>query len=117
MLKNSLFRFIGSVCALLAVGCTSAEISTPLESAEGDVLTSYGEMMAFLGRLEAETGAFEIDTIGTSGEGRSLVALHFSGDQDAGPSEKLKVLIYAQQHGNEPSGKEAAIALARDIAT
>ena len=27
------------------------------------------------------------------------------------------MLIYAQQHGNEPSGKEAAIALARDIAT
>ncbi len=25
--------------------------------------------------------------------------------------------MYAQQHGNEPSGKEAAIALARDIAT
>ena len=30
---------------------------------------------------------------------------------------KLKLLMYAQQHGNEPSGKEAAIAFARDIAT
>jgi hypothetical protein len=117
MLKNSLTRFVGTVCAVLAFGCSSAEISTPLESAEGDVLTSYDDMMAFLGRLEAETGAFTIDTIGTSGEGRSLVALHFSHQQESGPSERLKVLIYAQQHGDEPSGKEAAIALTRDIAT
>lgn len=102
---------------LLLVGCSKADFSTPLELAEGDVLTSYDEMMAFFGRLEAETGAFTIDTIGASGEGRSLVALHFPAHLGTGPTEKLKVLIYAQQHGNEPSGKEAAIALARDIAT
>ena len=118
MPKNPLFRLVGPLVVLLLIaGCSSAEFSTPLEMAEGDVLTSYDDMMAFLGRLEAETGAFTIDTIGTSLEGRSLVALHFSDEEGIGPSEKLKVLIYAQQHGNEPSGKEAAIALTRDIAT
>jgi predicted aconitase with swiveling domain len=104
---------------LVIASCTHGEIPTPLELVEGDVVTSYEDMMSFLGHLQAETGSFALDTIGTSVEGRSLVLLRF-GDPNGGESgsgEKLKVLMYAQQHGNEPSGKEAAIALARDIAT
>ncbi len=103
------------VTALLAAGCGGG-FATPLEEAEGDVLTSHADMMAYLEGLEAGTGAFTLDTIGTSVEGRSLVLLHFAG---ASPREEepLEILVYAQQHGDEPSGKEAAIALARDIAT
>jgi hypothetical protein len=76
-------------------------------------------MMDFLDGLRAETRAFTVDTIGASLDGLSLVVLRFGGEEgeDAGPGERLKVLIFAQQHGNEPSGKEAAITLARDIAT
>ncbi|MBT8396983.1 MAG: succinylglutamate desuccinylase/aspartoacylase family protein, partial [Gemmatimonadetes bacterium] len=101
------------------IGCSQTAVPTPLELAEGDVLTSYEDMMVFLDRLRLETGGFTIDTIGESLEGRALVALRFgaTGQAEATSSDKLKVLIYAQQHGNEPSGKEAAIALARDIAT
>ena len=100
-------------------GCTSREIPTPLELVEGDVLTSYEDMLSFLGDLQAETGSFTMDTIGMSVEGRSLILLRFNdpGTGGSASGEKLKVLIYAQQHGNEPSGKEAAIALARDIST
>lgn len=108
-----------SAMALPALGGCSGDKSfpTPLESAEGDVLTSHDDMMAFLTRLQNETGAFAMDTIGTSLEGRSLVLLDFSsrGGPVSGPP-RLTMLMFAQQHGNEPSGKEAAIALARDIA-
>ncbi len=110
-----------SVLTVIGVmtGCTSREIPTPLELAEGDVLTSYEDMLSFLGHLQAETESFTMDTIGLSVEGRSLILLRFNdpGAGGSGSGEKLKVLMYAQQHGNEPSGKEAAIALARDIAT
>ncbi|MFH1764724.1 MAG: M14 family zinc carboxypeptidase [Gemmatimonadota bacterium] len=112
-----------SLFALMAIpvmaNCTPGEFPTPLELAEGDAVTSYEEMMSFLGHLQAETGSFTLDTIGTSVEGRKLVMLRFADQTGAGsgPGEKLKVLMFAQQHGNEPSGKEAAIALARDIAT
>lgn len=102
--------------ALFASGCAERTVPTPLEETEGDTLTSYGDMMTFLTELQTETGAFTLDTIGTSNEGRSLVALHFDARSSAG-EEPLEILMYAQQHGNEPSGKEAAIALARDIAT
>ncbi|TFH65177.1 MAG: hypothetical protein E4G90_06665, partial [Gemmatimonadales bacterium] len=112
-----------SLIALMAISvmanCTPGDFPTPLELAEGDVVTSYEDMMTFLGHLQAETGSFTLDTIGASVEGRSLVLLHFADRTGAvsGSGEKLKVLMFAQQHGNEPSGKEAAIALARDIAT
>ncbi len=96
-----------------------AGLSTPLEEAQADVLTSYDDMMSFLQELRARTGAFTLDTIGTSTQGRSLVLLRFTGQDQAPASadERLRVFIFAQQHGNEPSGKEAAMALARDIAT
>jgi len=115
--KMPLLAFLTAMLA--TAGCTPADIPTPLESVEGNIVTSYEDMMSFLGHLQTETRAFTLDTIGQSVEGRSLVLLHFTDLSGAGsaPGQKLKVLMYAQQHGNEPSGKEAAIALARDIAT
>jgi len=76
-------------------------------------------MLAFLEHLFEGTDAFTLERIGTSVAGRGIVLLHFRGPEiEAAPAEdRLKVLIFAQQHGNEPSGKEAAIALARDVAT
>lgn len=104
---------------LILAGCSSEPITTPLEDAQADVLTSYDDMMTFFGELKEQTRAFTIDTVGTSVEGRSLVLLHFtdSGDGSIPASDKIKVFIFAQQHGNEHSGMEAAIALSRDIAT
>ncbi|MGD8363249.1 MAG: M14 family zinc carboxypeptidase [Gemmatimonadota bacterium] len=113
------FSKLAVPAGLILAGCSPQSFSTPLENAEGDHLTSHPEMLAFLEHLQEDTDAFTLDPIGTSVEGRGLVLLHFRGRADgAVPSaEKLKVLIFAQQHGNEPSGKEAAITLARDIAT
>lgn len=104
---------------LILAGCSSEPITTPLEDAQADVLTSYDDMMTFFGELKEQTQAFTIDTVGTSVEGRSLVLLHFtdSGDGSLPASDKLKIFIFAQQHGNEHSGMEAAISLTRDIAT
>ncbi len=102
---------------LLAGGCADAAYTTPLEEAGADSLTSHEAMMAFLEELQAGTGAFTMEEVGRSGQGRPIVLLHFQDPSGAPAAEKLKVFIFAQQHGNEPSGKEAAITLARDIAT
>jgi len=105
--------------AFFLASCAPGTFPTPLEEAEGDSLTSHQEMMAFFGELQEGAGGFTMESIGTSVEGRDLVLLRFSGSDGQAPvaDEKLKVLIFTQQHGNEPSGTEAAIALARDIAT
>jgi hypothetical protein len=100
---------------LFSSGCGTSTIPTPLEEAQADVLTSHEEMLAFFGHLQEETQAFSMETVGTSVQGRDLVLLHFSAG--AGESDRLKVLIFAQQHGNEHSGMQASITLARDIAT
>ncbi|MFN2396083.1 MAG: M14 family zinc carboxypeptidase, partial [Bacteroidales bacterium] len=47
--------------------------------------------------------------------GTQLVAVH-AADPYEYPDDKLHVLIFAQQHGNEQSGKEAALLLIRDLA-
>ncbi|MBW6480370.1 MAG: hypothetical protein K0B37_13165 [Bacteroidales bacterium] len=53
--------------------------------------------------------------IGYSEGGTPLVAVHASNPSEY-PDTKLHVLIFAQQHGNEQSGKEAALLLIRDMA-
>lgn len=108
-LVSGLILFMGA--------CTPAPIPTPLELVEGDILTSHQEMMAFLDHLQEETGAFTMETIGTSVEGRDIVVLGFEGEGNSAQGDRLKVLLFAQQHGNEPSGMEGMLTLARDIAT
>ena len=105
--------------ALVIAACSPDTYPTPLEEAVGDSLTSHEDMMSYLGNLRRGTRAFTMDTIGTSVEGRSLVLLRFTGRRGGSETDegKLKLFMYAQQHGDEPSGKEAAIAFARDIAT
>ena len=112
-----MIRIAALLTVLLLAACQSDSFPTPLESTSEEVPTSHADMMTFLGRLEAGTRTFTLDTIGTSVEGRPLVALRFPATGTPEGGDPLRVLIFAQQHGNEPSGKEAAIILARDIAT
>lgn len=93
------------------------KIQTPLELNEYSRLTSHAEMMEYLQELEAESDILTISIIGQSVQGRDIPALYFSLDKEFGSrrDEKLVVLIYCQQHGNEPSSKEAALVVARDL--
>jgi hypothetical protein len=53
--------------------------------------------------------------IGKSVEGRNLYSLKFSNSEFGKDPSKIRVLIFAQQHGNEQSGKEGALILARNL--
>jgi hypothetical protein len=52
---------------------------------------------------------------GKSAEDRNLYAMKFSNSEFGKDKSKIKVLIFAQQHGNEQSGKEGALLLAREL--
>ena len=88
---------------------------TPLEKAGFSKLTSHSEMMTYLKSLENESGGFNSSIIGTSLQGRDIPALFFTADTEFAQNKDNKpvVLIFCQQHGDEPSGKEAALMLAR----
>ncbi|MBN2345670.1 MAG: hypothetical protein JXO51_04705 [Candidatus Aminicenantes bacterium] len=86
----------------------------PGQSAE---LTSHDAMMALLEGLAASSPLVSLQRIGTSVEGRGIPALFLSrGAFASGREKKPLVLVFCQQHGDEPSGKEAALLLAADLA-
>jgi hypothetical protein len=77
------------------------------------------EELAFLAAVGAASPRVTYRTIGQSTEGRALhlvrVGFPRAPSNDA-IAEGASVLIIATQHGNEPAGREMALALLRDLA-
>lgn len=81
----------------------------------------YDETIAYVKRLAAASPLIRYTTFGTSGEGRALplVIAAEGGDHTlakARAAGKLVVLIQACIHAGEADGKDAGLALLRDIA-
>ncbi|MCU0223864.1 MAG: hypothetical protein MUF27_07300 [Acidobacteria bacterium] len=72
---------------------------------------SYAEMEAFLKRVDGTAG-IEVTAEGRTAEGRTIYLVHAS----RGKNPSFRVLFYAQQHGDEVAGKDAALYLLREIA-
>lgn len=79
-------------------------------------LTSHDEALAYLRQLAARNALVKLEAAGTSQQGRDipLVLLFHDGQYQPG---KPTVLVVAQQHGNEPAGGEAALALAQQLSS
>lgn len=84
---------------------------TPLEESNYTKLTSYDELVSFLENAMRQNSKLSMDYIAKSVEGRKIPAIKISSGEFGKDKEKIKVLIFAQQHGNEPSGKEGALLL------
>jgi hypothetical protein len=79
-------------------------------------LTGYDEMMTALKRLDASSPGVSLAVIGRSVQGRDIPALFFANGKFAAARDKKPlVLVFCQQHGDEASGKEAALLLAADL--
>ncbi|MCB0744468.1 MAG: hypothetical protein KDC67_11230, partial [Ignavibacteriae bacterium] len=78
-------------------------------------LTSYDELSEFVDQLEKSSKIAAVETIGKSIEGRNIYVLKFSSTEFGQDDSKIKVLVFAQQHGNEQSGKEGALLLAEEL--
>jgi len=105
------------VIILIALRLTvySQEIKTVLEINNYTKVTSYDELTAFINQLDSKSDLLKADIIGKSVEGRNIYALKFSSSEFGKDKDKIKVLFFAQQHGNEQSGKEGALLLAREL--
>jgi hypothetical protein len=74
--------------------------------------TSHANLASIMKEV-ARPGIITVSEIGRSPGGRAL----FLARVNRGPRpSQARVLIFAQQHGNEPAGKEAALVLLRDLA-
>lgn len=82
--------------------------ATPAFAAGKRDFTSYADMRAFLETVASRTNAIAVEIIGVSQQGREIPAVRF---KKPGPASRPRVLFVGQQHGNEPGGGEAMLAL------
>ncbi|MCC7317435.1 MAG: DUF2817 domain-containing protein, partial [Bacteroidales bacterium] len=76
------------------------------------VMTTYAVLQEKIQTLDQSSDVLSNEIIGTTPQGRNIVAMKFSKTVFGTDASKIKVLIFAQQHGNEQSGKEATLLLA-----
>lgn len=91
----------------------SYEFKTPIVKKNRKALTSYNEMNDYLKKKDGKSRSLTLLFFGKSVKGRNLPLLFFSSNKKFGSQRGIKpvVFIFCQQHGNEPSGKEAALLL------
>lgn len=100
---------------------TPPEWLTHAEKTDYRQTPSYDETIAYAKRLDSASRLIKYETFGKSGEGRDLPLLIAAEDDSLTPeaarrAQKPIVLIQACIHSGEPDGKDAGLALLRDIA-
>jgi len=93
----------------------SQQIPSPLEKNNYQKVTTYDELTAFVKQLDESSDLLKVEIIGQTTQKRNLYALKFSSWEFGKDKSKIKVLFFAQQHGNEQSGKEGALLLAQAL--
>ncbi|MFP4063929.1 MAG: M14 family zinc carboxypeptidase [Bacteroidales bacterium] len=112
---SSLFVTIVSAGIFFLQGC-EAPLQTPAESSGFEDITHYDQIISFCRNAADNSDLLEMEVFGQSAEGRDLVVMKANNDQTGQPGEeKLRILMFAQQHGNEQSGKEGSLLLIKDI--
>jgi hypothetical protein len=87
------------------------ELITPLEKSDYKTLTSSTQVIEYLEQAVDYNDNLKMEFFTESVEGRQLPAIKISSSIFGDDNSKIKVLIFAQQHGNEQSGKEGALLL------
>lgn len=106
---------------IIVLGCSTpendennSEKRTPLEKSGFTKLTTNVEIDKYLSEINTESAYIKSELIDTTPSGRKIFLTKISKYNDE--SDKLKVFIIAQQHGNEPSGKEGVLLLINSFA-
>src|SRR5436190_572069 len=102
-------------------GVTKSDWATYAEYTNYRETPRYEETIAYCKKLAGASPQIEYTTFGKSGEGRDLALLIGSdgtafSSATAKAAQKPVVLIQACIHAGEPDGKDAGLALLRDIA-
>jgi hypothetical protein len=114
MLMRHLIALLSAI--LLATGplkggsSSEGKYTAPVERSHFSALTSYDSLQAFLGKI-AESPLIHVEKMARSLEGRTVNIVRVAGQESSAPENKVRILLFAQQHGNEPSGKEALTVL------
>ncbi|MFT3745946.1 MAG: M14 family metallopeptidase [Pyrinomonadaceae bacterium] len=117
----TLYLFAGSLFAQSDAGDIPPEWQTKAESTDYKQTWRYDETIAYAKRLDKASNLISYQSIGKSGEGRDIPLLIAAKDNAFSPKWAKKtgrpiVFIQAGIHAGEIDGKDAGLALFRDIA-
>lgn len=100
----------------IGFSCQTAnyKLNTPLEDKNYTELSYSDEISLFLQKASTISNYIHVEQIGNSEEQRPIWAVKISKNSDI--HEKTKVLFFAQQHGNEASGKEGMLIFIKKMA-
>jgi len=101
---------------LAAASVYPQRLLTPFEKSGFSKSTSHEEMLQFISEVSLQKRTIRTDYIAESVQGRKIPVVKFSAAEFGTDNSKLKILIFSQQHGNEPSGKEGMLMLLADMA-
>ena len=102
-----------------ALVATAAGPRTPFERSNGAAWTSVEESEQFWQQLDSRYARVRVDRVGTTTQGRPLQLVQVGAPAPARVDQAAQgsVLMYVcSVHGDEPSGREACMHLARDMA-
>jgi hypothetical protein len=98
---------------LIAISCSDQSLQTPLEDSHFTRLTTNKQLVDYLQKVTEKTDEITYSIIGTTVYNRPIPLVIL---KTPGSSKKPSILFIAQQHGNEPSGKEGMLLLLKDFA-
>jgi len=98
------------------------KLQTVAEKSEYTKTSSHSDVMSFITELQKQTSLVRVQTLCMSPEGRKVPLLIIGDPVPSSPADiqkdnRLVVYIQANIHAGEVEGKEAALALARDMTT
>ncbi len=96
-------------------GISAQPLRTPAEMGNFSKTSSYDEIVTFLDKLDKSSDLVTVESIGKSILGRDIFSIKMSNPKIRTTNPKIKILIHAQQHGNEQSGKEGVLLLAKEL--
>ncbi|HCY75004.1 MAG: hypothetical protein IH620_01460 [Ignavibacterium sp.] len=108
-------KLIFFVLILAAMNTFAQNLLTPLQKSDYKKITSHADLAQYIKEVDEKSDLIKSEVIAKSIEGRELFAVYFSKDGFGKDDSKVKVLIFAQQHGNEQSGKEGALLLINEL--
>lgn len=100
---------------ILFQSCKRPEnIVTPAEKTRYAALTSSNDIQQFLIGINGHHYAIAIENLSVS-DSMNVSVVRFSNPKQSN-TDRLRIMLIAQQHGNEPSGMEGLLLLIRDLA-
>ena len=108
-------KLIFFVLILAAMNTFAQNLLTPLQKSDYKKITSHADLAQYIKEADEKSDLIKCEVLAKSVEGKELFAIYFSKDGFGKDESKIKVLIFAQQHGNEQSGKEGALLLINEL--